>query len=216
MIYLLSSEYELYTLDPSTPDALVAAASSLIDAHCRRPTLALQQYTERLRIAEGRNSVRLTYLPLATVAPAPSPIVSAQARYAMPRRGEAAMTLVANPALAQLAFDVAQAFALPGAWTTLAVSSIDFRAETGELTFPFSVLGLAYNEVEITYNAGLAAIPDAVKFACAQIVHNAQATPALNLRAATIDRMHMDYFSDSLLDSTVRSLLAPYVAQKIG
>src|SRR5256885_321912 len=98
MTYLLSSEYELYALDPSTPDALVAASSSLIDAHCRRPTLAVQQYTDRMRIAEGRNSVRLTYLPLASVAPATSPIVSAQARYAMPRRGESAMTLVANPA----------------------------------------------------------------------------------------------------------------------
>jgi hypothetical protein len=26
----------------------------------------------------------------------------------------------------------------------------------------------------------------------------------------------MDYFSDSLLDQTVQSLLAPYVAQKVG
>ena len=54
----------------------------------------------------------------------------------------------------------------------------------GEVALPQNPLGLAYNEVELTYTAGSAAIPDAVKFACAQIVRNAQATPALNVRAA--------------------------------
>jgi len=55
-----------------------------------------------------------------------------------------------------------------------------------------------------------------VKAACAQIVRNAQSTPALNVRRGRLDRMYMDYFSDSLLDDTVRELLAPYVAQKVG
>jgi hypothetical protein len=59
-------------------------------------------------------------------------------------------------------------------------------------------------------------IPDPVKFACAQIVRNAQATPALNVRIGRVDRMRMDYFSDSLIDQNVRSMLAPYVAQKVG
>jgi hypothetical protein len=31
-----------------------------------------------------------------------------------------------------------------------------------------------------------------------------------------LDRMQLMYFSDALLDGTVRSLLAPYVAQKVG
>ena len=51
---------------------------------------------------------------------------------------------------------------------------------------------------------------------CAQIVRNAQATPALNVKRGRLDRMYLDYFSDSLLDSTVQELLAPYVAQKVG
>ena len=38
--------------------ALVAAASTIIDAHCRRTTLAVAQYEERLRIAPDRNTVR--------------------------------------------------------------------------------------------------------------------------------------------------------------
>ena len=75
-------------LDATTPAALVAAASTLIDAHCRRATLAVAQYEERLRIPPDRNTLRLTYLPLAAVAPATTPIVSAQGRYCIPRRGE--------------------------------------------------------------------------------------------------------------------------------
>jgi hypothetical protein len=215
MTYLQDSEYAQYGLDAATPASLVAAASALIEQHCRRPSLAVQQYTERLRITAGRNSIGLSFLPLAPLAPATSPLVSARARYAMPRRGEGGSFRV-NAAATEIAYDVAQAFALPGSWTMLDVATLDVFADTGELTFPMNVLGLPYNEVEITYTAGLDPVADAVKFACAQIVRNAQATPALNVRASNVERMHMEYFSDSLLDATVRQLLAPYVAQKVA
>ena len=208
MNYLSQSEYEVYGVEAKTPESWTAAASSLIDAHCRRPTLAAASYVERLRLRAGRNTVRLTYLPLVPVAPATSPIVSARGRYAVPRRDEG------GPA--DLAADVARAFSLPGTWSALDPAAIDFDADTGELTLPMNALGLAYNEVEITYSAGLAAIPDAIKFACAQIVRNAQATPALNVRAGDLNSMHLEYFEDTLVDSTVRALLAPYVAQKVG
>jgi hypothetical protein len=66
------------------------------------------------------------------------------------------------------------------------------------------------------YTAGLPVIPDGVKVACAQVVRNAQATPALNVKAERIDHLRLDYFADTLLDQTVRSLLQPYVAQKVG
>src|SRR5437868_10627011 len=205
MTYLASSEYSAYGLEPTVPAAWVAAASSLIDAHCRRPTLAVAQYIERLRLRAGRNTCRLTYLPLATIAPATSPFVSARGRYALPRREESS----------SLACDAAHAFALPGTWTALDVTTFDFDASTGELSFPVNPLGLAFNELEITYNAGLATIPDTVKFACAQVVRNAQATPALNVRAQSLDRLALEYFSSSLVDDSVRALLAPYVAQKM-
>jgi hypothetical protein len=96
------------------------------------------------------------------------------------------------------------------------VNSVDFVSETGELTFTRNVLGLPYNEVEVTYVAGLATIPDAVKVACAQIVRNAQATPALNVRMNRIDTMQVQYFSDSLIDAQVAQLLAPYRAARLG
>jgi hypothetical protein len=208
MIYLDPSEYEYYGLDATTPAAVVAAASSLIDAHCRRATLAVNQYEERIRLAADRNTVRLSYIPLAVVAPAITPIVSAQGRYTIPRRGDWPFD--------DLRLDAALMFGLPGLWTAIDPAAIDFFANTGELTLPLNIVGLWFSEVDIVYMAGMAVISDPVKFACAQIVRNAQATPALNVSVGKIDTMSMNYFSDSLIDQTVQAMLAPYVAQKVG
>jgi hypothetical protein len=208
MTYLQPSEYSTCGLESTTPAALVAAASSLMDSHCRRPTLAVAQYVERLRLREARNTVRLTYLPLATVAPASSPLLAARGRYAVPRRDEGEAS--------DFVSEILRIFALPGSWTSIDPTSLDFDAATGEITLPQNPLGFAYNELELTYNAGLAAIPDAVKFACAQIVRNAQATPALNVRSGSMDRLQLQYFSGDLIDPTVAAHLAPYVAQKLG
>ncbi len=209
MNYLQPSEYALYGLETTTALAWVTAASAIIDAHCRRATLAVAQYTERLRTESGQRPVRLTYLPLSAVAPATSPIVSARARYATARRGELVFE--------EESWDTAVAFGLPGTWVDLNVPDLDIFADTGEVTLPINVLGWAFTEVEIVYTAGLDIFPDVVKVACAQVIKNAQATPALNVRRNVIpDRMQLMYFSDSLLDQTVQALLAPYVAQKVG
>ena len=208
MNYLSPSEYETYGLEATTPAAWVLAASTVIDAHCRRATLGVAQYEERLRIAAGRNTVRVTYLPLAAVAPAVTPIVSARGRYAIPRRGEWPFDDISS--------DIALMFGLPGTWNAIDPAGIDVYADTGELSLPVNAVGLGYSEIDLAYTAGMAVIPDAIKVACAQVVRNAQSTPALNVRSGRIDRMHLDYFSDTLVDQTVRSLLAPYVAQKVG
>lgn len=208
MNYLSAGEYGRYGLEATTAEGWVTAASALINAHCRRETLEVAQYRERLGLSSGRSSVRLSYLPLSAVAPASTPIVSARARYATARRGEGA-------GHGDWAAEVAQAFGLPGMWTELAAGAIEYSAQTGELTLPASPLGWGFSEVEIVYTAGLENMPESVKCACAQIVRNALATPALNVRAGNLDRMHLEYFSDTLVDQTVRALLAPYVAQKV-
>lgn len=203
MNYLSATEYESHGLDASTAQAWVTSASALIDAHCRRATLGISQYTERLRIASGTNTGRVSFLPLAALDPATSPIVTLRARYGVSHNLEDMFT------------EVAQAFALPGAWVELDSSQVDYRAETGEITLAANALGLPYSEIEVTYTAGFAEIPEPVKSACAQIVRNAQATPALNVRSGTLDRMQLEYFSDSLLDATVREMLAAYVAVRL-
>lgn len=205
--YLQPAQYQTYGLPPDVTGDWITAASSLIDAYCRRTSLNATQYTERLRVVEGSQTVRLSHLPLCVVAPATTPFVSIQARYARPRRGEMVYPLQE---------EVLWAFSLPGAWTTLDPSTVDFVPDTGELIFPYSILGLPYNEATVTYNAGFATLPNAVMVACAQIVKNAQATPGLNVKTAKIDTMWLQYFSNSLVDDTVQALLQPWVSVRMG
>jgi hypothetical protein len=206
MNYLETTEYLTYGLEAATDPSWVTAASTIIDAHCRRLTLGVNQYEERLKMPPELNTVRLSYLPLVPVAPATTAILSLQGRYGIPRRGEWPFP--------EMSLEFALVFALPGSWTTIDPTTIDIWAASGELTFPVNVLGLFFNEIDVVYTAGLATIPAAVKVACAQIVKNAQATPALNVKSGKLDRLRLDYFGDTLLDETVRSLLEPYVARK--
>ncbi len=205
MGYLLPTEYVQYGLTAETTDDWVTMASALIEAHCRRPSLLVTQYVERLRLTGGAQSVRLSYLPLASSDA--SALVSLRARYGRPRRGELADVFREQ---------VAWAFTVPGSWTGLSVTNIDLQAGTGELTLPDNFLGLSYNEIEVTYLAGLATIPAAVKVACGQIVRNAQATPGMNVKSSRMDTLQMQYFGTSLVDEQVQMLLRPYVAQRVG
>jgi hypothetical protein len=207
MDYLQPADYENFGLASDTTDDWITVASSLIDSHCRRPSLGPTEYLERLRLTQGSQTVRLSFLPLTPIAPATSPLVNIQARYARPRRGQ-----MIYPSQEEVAW----AFALPGAWTQIDPSTIDFVPETGELIFPMNVFGLPYNEVQVTYTAGLSSIPNAVMAACALIVKNAQATPGLNVKSSKIDTMQMQYFSSTLIDGAVQSLLKPWVANRLG
>ena len=207
MAYLEPADYPNYGLPAGTTADWITAASALINSYCRRPDLNIIQYTERLRMTAGVQTVLLSYLPLAPLAPATSPIVSIEGRYAKPRRGE-----LPNEPLAEIAW----AFSLPGQWAAIDPTTVDYDPATGELTLPWNVLGLPYNEVKATYTAGLALIGDDVKSACAQIVRNAQATPALNASRTKMDTMWMQYFSSSLVDETVQAWLNPYMANRLG
>jgi hypothetical protein len=207
MAYLEPADYSNYGLPAGTTGDWITAATALINSYCRRPDLNVTQYNERLRVTAGAQTVRLSYLPLASLPPAVTPIVGVEGRYARPRRGE-----ISREPL----FEIAWAFSLPGQWAAIDPSHVDFDANSGELTLPWNVLGLPYNEVQVTYTAGLTTIGDDVKSACAQIVRNAQATPALNASMSRIDTMQMKYFSSSLVDETVQAWLNPYVANRLG
>ena len=207
MNYLDPSEYLTYGLDATTDASWVLSASAIVDSYCRRATLGVTQYTERVRVTGEFRPVQLSFLPLAVVAPATSAIVSARARYADPRRGSE---------VPELSWMAAEVFSIPGLWIDLNIADLDVDNGSGVVTLPANCLGWTFTEVEIVYTAGIDPIPDAVKVACAQIVKNAQATPALNVKRGGIDRMQLIYFSDSLVDSNVKALLAPYLAQKVG
>ena len=207
MAYLQPADYPNYGLPASTTADWITAATALINSYCRRPDLNVMEYTERLRLVRDTQSVRLSYLPLAQMGSATSPLVSLQGRYARPRRGEIAIEPI---------FEMAWAFSLPGQWVAIDSNTVDFDPVTGELTLPQNLFGFMFNEISVTYTAGLSTIGDDVKSACAQIVRNAQATPALNASRTRMDTMQMEYFNSSLLDDTVKQWLRPYVANRMG
>ncbi len=207
MPYLEPTDYPNYGLPAGTTADWITAATALINTFCRRPSLNVVQYTERLRVVSGARTVMLTYLPLAPLAPATSPLVGIEGRYANPRRGEVLQEPLA---------EIVGLFGLPGQWAEIDPSLVDVDPANGELTLPWNVFGLPYNEVRLRYTAGLATIGDDIKSACAQIVRNAQATPALNASRTKMDTMWIQYFSSSLLDETVQAWLAPYVANRLG
>ncbi len=198
MAYLEPSEYAVYGLSADTADAWVAAASAMIEAHCRRGSLLATSYTERLRVRRPWGTAQLSYGPVVQV-------TAMQARYTplMERREE---TL----------FEYALVFGLPGQWVTVDPTTVMLDTVSGEVQLPPNLFGLRYSEVEVTYMAGLATVPDGIKVACAQIVKNAQATPGLNVKSSKLDTLQTQYFSGSLLDVQVQMLLRPFVAERMG
>ena len=195
MTYLQPADYEAYGLAPDTPDELVTMASALIDGHCRRPSLFATQYVERVRLAANQTA-RLSFGPLAAGA-----LTAVRVRYGRSTQNS-------------FGAEVAQAFGLPGTWSTIDPKTVDVYAGAREISFAYNVLGLAYNEAEITYTAGFTIAPDQLKTACAQVIKNAQSTPGLNVKSSRLDTMQMVYFGPTLIDEGVRALLKPYRAEK--
>ncbi len=150
-------------------------------------------------MARHYGSVQLSYGPV-------SAITAVKARYSPERLERHEETL----------FEYALMFGLPGQWVTVDPSMVSLDAASGEMQLPPNLMGMRYSEVEVTYTAGLATVPDAVKIACAQIVKNAQATPGLNVRSSKLDTLQTEYFSDSLLDPQVQAMLRPFVAERMG
>ncbi len=203
MQYLNAPDYISFGLSEDLSDDLVTAASALIDSFCKRPSLGITQYVERLRLAR-RHTAQLSNTPLASTAAGVSPLIAVRGRF-RGRDVEPAYSLIWESML----------FLPANEWASIDSAAIDV-APDGVLNLRVGLFGCAYSELEVTYTAGFADTPVPVKVACAQIIRNAQAMPALTLRSQSIDSMRMEYFSGTLLDADVQRILQPYVAQRMG
>ena len=203
MQYLNASDYIPFGLSADLSDDLVTAASALIDSFCKRPSLGITQYVERLRPAR-RGSVQLSNTPLAASTAGASPLVQVRGRLRR-RYSEAAFPILWETML----------FLPTDEWENVDVTTIDVASD-GVVSLPCGLFGCMYSELEVTYTAGFTDVPAPVKVACAQIIRNAQAMPALTLRSQSIDSMRMEYFSGTLLDADVQRILQPFVAQRMG
>ena len=208
MAYLQPADYPNYGLPAGTTADWITAATALINSYCRRPDLNVIQYTERLRVTSGcaDGAAELSASGAAGHGD------NAAGEHRGPLREAAARRDCSTSRCSRLH----GRFRCPANGRRSIPALVDFDPNTGELTLPWNVLGLPYNEVQVTYTAGLATIGDDVKTACAQIVRNAQSTPALNASKTKIDTMQMQYFSSSLVDETVQAWLRPYVANRLG
>lgn len=204
-LYLSTAEFPAYALADSTDPALIRVASDLVDSFCQRASLLVAQYTERNRLPGGRPVTRATFTPLVVPQGAQTPFTLLRARHGILR----------GPNAASLA-EMLAPFGGPPEWVDLDPTQVDYNASTGEVWLPTGVFGVAYSEVELTYTAGYAEPPEAVKLACAQIIRNAESHPAANVQSAQLDRLQLDYFAGSLLDDDIRRLLAPFVAVRLN
>ena len=132
MAYLEPADYPNYGLPAGTTANWITAATALINSYCRRPDERNPVHRAPACDRAERRTVLLSYLPLAPLAPATSPLVSIEGRYARPRRGEI---------LHEQLFEIVWAFALPGQWTAIDPTLVDFDPANGELTLPWNVLG---------------------------------------------------------------------------
>jgi hypothetical protein len=180
-------------------------ASDLVDAFCQRASLFVTQYTERSRLPDGIPMTRLSYTPLAVAQGEQTPFASVRARHGIPR-GPNALTLA----------EMVAPFGGPPVWVDLDPAQVEYHAATGELWLPAGIFGVPFTDVEVTYTAGYAEVPEAVKLACAQIIRNIESRPAANVSGAQLDRLQLQYFAGSLLDEDTRRLLAPFVALRLN
>ena len=59
MAYLQPADYPNYGLPAGTTADWITAATALINSYCRRPDLNVIQYTERMRITTGAQTVQV-------------------------------------------------------------------------------------------------------------------------------------------------------------
>ncbi len=116
MVYLEPGDYVRYGLDEETPDALVAAASALVDAFCRRASLGVTTCVERLRFARDGRTLRLSYGPVIA-------ITACRTRLRRLRPDRQALW-----PFTQLQMD-AMTFGLGGAWNTMDPGTIAIASD---------------------------------------------------------------------------------------
>ncbi len=213
MAYLEPADYPNYGLPDGTSTDWVTAATALINSYCRRPDLNVTQYTERLRLTSGSQSVRLTYLPLTSMGSAASPIVSIEGRYARPRRSGAALAAdgaKAATAVTLQAGSTAGVLQLAAADTarftagSMIAVDADYTGQTGFVGAPISgaFLRQPLNDVDyirrITFNVALVSQVNSTALTLAQPLPGGTPASGSKLQAVVgfVDREGGTFFQE--------------------
>ena len=151
MGYLLPAEYVEYGLPADTTDDWITTASSLIESYCRRASLNPTQYSERQRLSGG-------------IASDGAQLYAADHRRTQCQRtGRCAGSLWSSSPWRASRSDAGAdrlGFQRSGQLERARPHHCRLSIEdTGELIFPRNFLGIGYNEVKVTYTAGVDTIP---------------------------------------------------------
>lgn len=191
----------------TTPPTLTF--KSVANAHASGATLdqgvVLKQHKY---MPQGRPLTTLAYTPVMR-------LLSGQGRYGYGRRGESSRYMVDEfNLLASLSH-----FGGPPAWEAFPLENTGVDSETGQVWVPAGVMLSYYSEVNLWYVAGFAQgnIPDAIKFACAQLVKATAGLPAVaangNVKSFKAGDTQIQMFAASLLNDDAKRELNPYRAK---
>jgi hypothetical protein len=209
---------EVLVLDRDTPDtaeacvvAAVGPASITLDvvrvAHAGPVTLeAGLVILEERSLPANRSVAHISRSPVARM-------VSVQGRYAYGRRSQQQAGAFIEPSL----LASVQFFGGAPVWSRVDVNQVSVSQVSGEVWIPAGALNAYFSDVRLRYVAGFAAaaLPAAVKTACATVVKQLQQFPELagSIKALQSGGTKIEKFADSVLDAETRQRLAQFEAR---
>jgi hypothetical protein len=154
---------------------------------------------------QGRPITTLAYTPVVR-------LLSGQGRYGYGRRGESSRYEVDEfNLLASLSH-----FGGPPAWEFFPLQNTGVDAESGQVWVPAGVMLSYYSEINLWYVAGFAQanLPDAIKFACAQLITAGLNLPQMgNAKSFKAGDTQIQMFAATLLSDDAKRQLDPFRAK---
>lgn len=161
--------------------SLIIRASAIIDAYCKRE-ISIKEYTERIPLTD-RGVGHVSF----------SPVIELRSVKGRPTQG-----LLGN------------IFGRPD-FEPVDMSQLDIEKDTGFLSIGYSMFGIPYGELEVTYTSGWDPIPDKVKVACGLVVAKLVNNSNPNVKAKKDFDFSIEYFGNQIVSDEIAELLSEYV-----
>lgn len=159
---------------------------------------------EQAQLPQQRSVTRLSQWPVAR-------LQSGVGRYGYGRRLDQTLGFFYDANL----LSTLSAFGGPPVWVPFATPASSLNPLTGDIWVPAGTLLAYYTDVKFRYISGWSAdtLPDQIKVACAAIVDAMSAGPmGPQVRRFTAGKVNIDRFADTVLDTDIKHMLRPYMA----
>lgn len=212
--YVDPAELEsVYGVSPRPEEHEVRFAQRLVDDWMHRSLWPSMFERERYSVPPDRNLIVLHHRPVIRLySAALSDPVAAQGgmgRYGYGRRDKRSMNQT-GPANYM---SVMAVLGSPPQWVAMDTAQVEFHPQTGECWLPSGFFLLNYTQVEMTYEAGFAAIPRRAKGAIAETVAWVRLKGFGPLMGWSVGRVSHNTNTDDLLTPQVKRALEPYRAK---